>query len=484
MMKHLIPILLMVTTLTAAAQTVSPFDYGLREAHGPMGRYYALYNAHVDAFYRGLEVSYDGIDTLEIELPPNWKSIPLGHHTDFGGLVLYVTNRNKHGALFSLVGEEKALQLDKSVVDGRRFGAIPELSMGLKLLVLADQHPWTERRGYGYKQYRRDLMVVQDGWSVNAPIASWNTDSTDLKASYYEADTARKVFRGLTMHRTKESTYKTYCISVQGQYNVWIEDIHITTPKSKMIADGVFSVRNSARINFLDVTVDGTYSGYGATRDYGYAFSLNNVWFAHFQRVEAHGNWGVFGSNNLSNTQLFDCNLDRFDIHCYGRDAWLVRCTLRQRQTQFSSMFGTVTYDSCHFIDCIPLRIRSSYNAYTPFDIVMNDCTFELTPRYHSIVNVLLLDTADNPRPELSEKCWPNLTVNRMTVVVPWTVGSINLFHPTGTLSELRRSFGYISEVYVGGMKMVRPNGAAVEVPLHLSSRKFKTVNELKFTVE
>ena len=464
---------------------VSPLDYGLREATSGMGRYYALYNAHVDALYRGMEVNYTGIDTLEIELPPNWKSIPLGRETDFQGLVLYVTNHAKHGSLFSLAQSAKPLELDKTMVDGRRFDSVPELAEGWHLLVLNDQTPWTERRGYGYKQYRADIIVVEDGWGVNAPIAPWNTDSTRLKASYYAIDTAAKSFRNLTMHRTKDCSFRTNCLSVSGQYNVWIENVHVTTPKSKMIADAVFSVSNSARINFFDVTVDGTYSGYGSTRDYGYAFSMNNVWFAHFQRVEAHGNWGVFGSNNMSNTELFDCDLDRFDIHCYGRDAWLLRCTLRQRQTQFSSMYGTVTFDTCHFIDCLPVRIRSSYNAYTPFDIEMRGCTFELTPRYHSLVNVMLLDTADNPRPELKEKCWPNLTVINMTVVVPWTVGRMNLFDPTGTLKELRREFGYVSEVGVYGLKMVRPNGKdKVEVPLHLSSRKFKTANELKYNIE
>lgn len=470
-------------SLSTVAQ-VSPLDYGLREASGPMGRYFALYNAHVDALYRGEEVIYDGIDTLEIALPPDWKSIPLGRHTDFKGLVLYVTNQAHHGALFSLTQAAKPVALEKTLVDGRDFGMVDELAAGYHLLVLNDQTPWTERRGYGYQQYRADLLMLDDGRALNAPVAPWGTDSTRLKASYYDIDTAAKHFRGLTMHRVKESGFKTYCLQVSGQYNVWIEDVYVTTPRSKMIADAVFSVNNSARVTFRDVTVDGTYSGYGSTRNYGYAFSLNNLWATHFERVEAHGNWGVFGSNNLNYTQLVDCDLDRFDIHCYGRDAWLLRCTLRQRQTQFSSMYGTVNFDSCRFVDCIPVRIRSSYNAYTPFDIVMNDCTFELTPRYHALVNVMLLDTADNPRPELKEKCWPNLTVNRMTVVVPWTVGSMILYHPTGTLSELRREFGHISEVYVGGLKMVRPNGTPVKVPLRLWSREFMTINALEYTVE
>ena len=467
-----------------ASAQVSPIDYGLLEAEDGVGRYRALYNAHVAALEQGVSVNYDSIDTLELELPADFKSIPLGRHTDFGGLVIYVTNNVKHGALFSMSSASKPLDLDKTLVDGRQFDSVPELAEGWHLLILKDKKPWTERRGYGYQQYRADIMVVHDGRGINAPIAPWNTDSTLLNASYCDIDTSAKTFRNLTMHRTKGCTFRTGCIAISGQYNVLIENVHVTTPKSKMIADGVFSISSSARISLVDVTVDGTYSGYGSTRNYGYAFSMNNVWGAYFQRVEAHGNWGVFGTNNLSHTQLVDCNLDRFDIHCYGRDALLQRCILRQRQTQFSSMYGTVEFDSCHFIDCIPVRIRSSYNAYTPFDIVMRDCTFELTPRYHSLVNVMLLDTADNPRPELKEKCWPNLQVTNMTVVVPWTVGALNLFHPTGTLRELRREFEYIDSVEVHNLRTVRANGTPVKIPVRLSSRKFKTANELNYTVE
>lgn len=485
-MKKLFFILSMLLTLGAGAQPVSPLDYGLREATGGMGRYFALYNAHVDALHRGVEVDYSGIDTLELELPPSWKTIPLGPHTDFGGLVLYVTNHAHHGALFGMAQEAvPVVELDKAVVDGLDYRSVPRLASGHHLLVLEDQAPWTERRGYGYKQYRRDIIVVHDGRGTNAPIAPWNTDSTRLKAYCYAFDPAvQPVVENLTMHRVKGCTYRTGCLSMSGQHGVTIANVHVTTPRSSMIADGVFSVSNSARITFRDVTVEGTYSGYGATRNYGYAFSLNNLWMTHFERVTADGNWGVFGTNNMSCTQLLDCDINRFDIHCYGRDAWLKGCTLRQRQTQFSSMYGTVAFDSCRFVDCIPVRIRSSYNAYTPFDIEMNDCTFELTPRYHSLVNVMLLDTADNPRPELKEKCWPNLRVNRMTVVVPWTVGAMNLFQPTGTRAELRRRFGYISEVSVVGMRMVRPGGRGVEVPLHLGSREFQTANALEYKVE
>ena len=462
---------------------ISPFDFGLREATDGVARYRALYDAHMAALSLGVEVTYAGIDTLDIELPTGYQTIPLGPRTDFGGLVLYVTNNERHGTLFSLQTPLKPIAIDKSMVDGGDFRSVPELSGGEKLLVLSDRHVWTERIGYGYSIHRQDIMLLHEGVSANAPIAPWNTDSTDLNASFTEVDTSLKQFRGLTLHRTELSQYKTYCLSVSGQCNVLIEDVHVTTPKSRMTADGVFGITNSVKVTFRDVTVDGTYSGYGVSRGYGYAFSLNNLWNTVFERVSADGNWGVFGTNYLSNTTLTDCDLNRFDIHCYGRDVLLRRCILRQRQTQFSSMYGTVTFDSCRFIDCIPVRIRSSYNAYTPFDIEMRDCIFEMTTRHHSLVNVMLLDTATSSRPELKAKCWPNLSIKNMTVVAPALVGTLNLYEPTGTLSELKKPVDYINHVVVNGLKVVRPNGKPAKVNVKLSSREFLTLKKMEFTV-
>ena len=469
-------------TLNVMAQ-ISPFDFGLREAENGTERFNVLYNTHTKALAIGAEVSYQGIDTLEIELPPDFQSIPLGPRTDFGGLVLYVTNNVRDDALFTMRNSFTAVSFPKSLIDEGDFSSIPALATGDKLLVLTDRHPWTARIGYGHTVCRQDILLLKDGRAVNKPVTSWNTDSTDLHATYAPADTLQKVFRGLTMHRSDESQAKTYCLHVNGQCNLLIEDVHVTTPKSRMIADGVFRVQNSVRVTFRDVTVDGTYSGYGPWRQYGYAFSLYNLWSTRFERVKADGNWGVFGTSFLSNTILEDCDINRFDIHCYGRDALLKGCTLRQRQTQFSSMYGTVAFDSCRFIDCIPVRIRSSYNAYTPFDIEMRDCTFELTMRYHSLVNVLLQDTATNPRPELSNKCWPNLRVSNMTVVVPYTVRSMNLYDPTGTLSELKKPVDHIREVKVTGLKVIRPNGKPASVKINLSSKEFLTKQQLEVTI-
>ena len=468
----------------AVGQPVSPLDYGLREATTGMGRYFALYNAHVDALYRGVEVDYSGIDTLVLELPPSWKSIPLGPRIDFGGLVLYVTNHAHHGPLFSMVQTAVPLEMDKAMVDGLDYRRIPELADGWKLLILNDENAWTERRGFGYMQYRRDLVVVHDGVGQNAPVMPWGSDATRLKASCVDVDTTQKVFRNLTMHRTKGCSFRTTLISVSGQYNVRLEHVRVTTPKSKMIADGIFSISNSARVTLDCIEVEGTYSGKGRPDVYGYAFSCNNLYDAHFHNIVAWGNWGVFGTNNLNRTHLSNCHVDRFDIHCYGRDVLLENCTLEGRQTLLTSFYGKAVFDHCYFKNYIPMRVRSSYNAYTPFDIEIHHCTFELTPRCHYIVRVNLLDTADNPRPELREKCWPNLFVDGMDVRVPWTVGSLYAYDPCDNLKDLRREIGYISRVELKGLKTMRPGGKPVKIPVKLTTHAFKTENTLDFTVE
>ena len=95
----------------------------------------------------------------------------------------------------------------------------------------------------------------------------------------------------------------------------------------------------------------------------------------------------------------------------------------------------------------------------------------------------MLLDTANSPRPELSAKCWPNLKVENMTVVAPAMVGSLNLYEPTGTFSELKKPVDYISRVTVDGLKVVRPNGKPGKVNIKLSSREFLTVKKLGFTI-
>lgn len=481
-MKKTLFLLAALAACVAAAQ-VSPLDYGLREAQGGMGRYFALLNAHRAALEMGEEVDYTGIDTLRIELPPDFKSIPIGPRTDFGGLVLYVTNNARHGALFTMSHSTDSVAVDGAEIDRLDFSGVSQLAGGRKLLVLRDLTPWTERRGFGYKHYRSDIVEVADGHGLNRTIAPWGTESTSVAATVVEADTAAKVFRNVTMHRTEGSTYKTYLLSLSHVSNFTVERVRITTPRSRMIADAAISVSNSVHVRLRDIRVEGTYSGYGSTRNYGYAFLLNNIYDLRCDSIVAWGNWGVFGCNNMNGSLLEDCDIDRYDVHCYGRDIAMRRCRLSGRQTPISSIYGLVSFDSCTFDNFTPVRIRASYNAYTPFDVTMSHCTFKLSVRCHSLVQVDLLDTADNPRPELAEKCLPNLDVDGLTVVVPLTVGRMNIFNPKGNLDDLRRQWGHIGRVTIDGLRLQRAGGRPVKVPVRTSTHDIKTKMEVGYEV-
>ena len=459
--------------VTMQQEPLNPLSYGLRDAKDGKERYEVLYACHKEAYDYGRPISYAGIDTIWLEIPDGAKAMPLPNNTDFAGVVIFVRNdSDKDITLFYLNGETaKPLNIDRSLLDSGDFRSVSELQAGNYLLIIADKNKWTFRDGYGYEVYRNDLLYVSDGHSLNHPVTTYMNPAAEPSCSYVPITTEQKTIENVTIHRGRNEKHKTYCFSISNQNNVLIRNIHITTPKTKFNADRAIGINNSANCTIQDVQIDSTYSYPGA---YGYAIGMNNVWNTNFVRFKADAAWGVFGTNNVSNITLRECDVNRFDIHCYGRDAYLVNCTFRNKQTQFSSMYGEVVFDSCHFIDCIPVRIRSSYNAYTPFDIKIRHCTFDATLRHHALVNVMLLSTEPNPRPELAPRCWPNIYVEDLTVNLPFLTRRIDIIEPTGTLSECKKPVDYIETIEINGLKTLR-RGRPERCDLFFTKHRFST---------
>ena len=65
------------------------------EATDGIGRFNAIRRAHITATALGLQVDYSGLSPVNIEIPANAPSIPIGNNTDFGGAVFNVKNVNK-----------------------------------------------------------------------------------------------------------------------------------------------------------------------------------------------------------------------------------------------------------------------------------------------------------------------------------------------------------------------------------------------------
>ena len=434
---------------TDTIRYLSPFDFGLAEAETDSARYEVLYATHAKAVEMGADVSYQGIGTLVIEVTEHSLPIPLTHHNDFAGLQLIVKNTAKAQYLFSMADTLwQSIELTPSAVDSGNFSAIPLLSEGTCMLLLEDSIPWVgNRAGYKYGAIRKDILLLRDGRAQNKPISAYATDSTRMFAYALVTDNSLKTITDLTITRDTTSTAKTYCFDIQGINNLKISKLRINTPDTKnLYADAAINIENCTNILVEDVTIEGTYS---RTNKYGYGIQMNNVWNSLFLRLTAHANWGIFGTNNLSNTTLKNCDLNRFDIHCYGRDVFVYNCKFNKLYNQLSSVFGTVRFEECRFTEFVPVLLEPSYNAYTPFDLIFKNCVLDAMPSRNFLVSAGQLDNTVNSRPELTKKCWPNIDIQNLIVNVPDNVSKIILFNAKKTAPV---AINYISEIKIDGL--------------------------------
>lgn len=460
MMKKLTILLVLASFMLAGnAQTqdtmdyslcFSPFDFGLAEAQTDSARYEVLYRTHLAAATAGGEVSYEGIEDLTIEVTATSKSIPLCRNTDFHGLKLTVKNNAQKFFLFEMIALAIPVEIDKKMVDEGDFRDVEALAAEDKLLVLEDETPWVANRaGYAYGAMRKDLLFLKDGKAKNTPVASYATDTTHVRASYYAASSDLKTIANLTIQRDSTATYKTKCFYVEGQNNLKISNVQLYTPQnSTMYADEAITVVNSANVVMEDVVIEGTYS---QEKKYGYGIMMDNIWNATFRRLTAHAQWGVFGTNNMSQVTLRDCDINRFDVHCYGKDIAFYNCKFSKLYNQFSSIYGNVLFDGCRFVNFVPVLVETTYNVYTPFDLTFKNCVMEAGVSRNYLVSIGKLQNQAVSRPELTRKCWPNVTIQNLIVNVPDKVSEIILFKPTGDITYTK-SVDYVSKVKIDGL--------------------------------
>lgn len=91
---------MMTSLLSIYLSALSPLSYGLKDAKTDMERYEVLYRTHLEAIRQNRKVTYAGIDTIRIQIPPKAKSIPLPEETDFADVVIVVKNESRQCYLF------------------------------------------------------------------------------------------------------------------------------------------------------------------------------------------------------------------------------------------------------------------------------------------------------------------------------------------------------------------------------------------------
>ncbi|MCQ2326556.1 MAG: hypothetical protein MJZ71_03240 [Bacteroidales bacterium] len=143
-----------------------------------------------------------------------------------------------------------------------------------------------------------------------------------------------------------------------------------------------------------------------------------------------------------------NCDLNRFDIHCYGRDITSKNVVYRNLYNQFSATYGEIRYEGCTFIDFIPYLNASSYNAFTPVNVVFEGCSFNLVQQSNkktSIAKITGLNIEPNKRPELAKKNLPNFRFSNCTINIDknlkkwyfFNFGSVKNVKPLGNISDI-----------------------------------------------
>lgn len=431
--------------------TISPLDFGLQRAKTGIERYYVLQRTHKAAVERGCRVSYKGVKQIEIEIPEDGTSIPLSYYTDFAGTKIIVHNKTKKIPLFVLQQELKEIHLKKEQLSSGNYRNCPELRSGRKLIVVEDQERWVQKRaGYNNGATRKDILLLKRGHALNRVISSYDDAVSKPKFYWCNASNRQTVIKNMVFERSSDSEVITFLLSVSNLDDVYLKNIKIFTPENnELYADAALKFENCTNVVLEDVEINGTYS---LVNKYGYGIGMNNVWNSMFIRLKGYGKWGIFGNNNINTVTITDSDINRFDIHCYGRDVLCKNTVFRNMYNQFSSFYGTLQFENCKFIQSIPVLFESSYSAYSFFNLEFKDCYIETSkdcPYLIKAGNPAKL--AEKPRGEFDKVFWPNIRIENLSVALPDGVNKWTLFYVTGGNGE--KIYG-ISDIIIEGLEI------------------------------
>lgn len=435
---------------------ISPYTYGLAEAKSDTERYNVLYKTHQAAINSGKKVDYSGISTISIEIPTKAKPIPLPLYTDFHNCIITVKNNKKDVVLFETIQSGKTINLTGKEIDN---GVIPLNKYNLSkkdvyLLVIKDDNIWVEKRiGYKYGHYRKDILLVVNGKAVNSVVSPYANVSSSPSCQIIKAAKDPLVIKNLTIKRDPKSEHITNVLNISGYNEIQISNITINTPVSTLNADRAIKISNSTNVFLDNVKINGTYSQLDKS---GYGISLDNIWNFTGEKLYGNGNWGVFGNNNINHATIIDSKINRFDVHCYGRDMSFRNVHFFNLYNQFSSVFGNIVFENCLFDNSVPLINGTSYNSYVAYNVYFKNCSMNATDGKNYILKLGINDDNINQRQELREKCWPNIYIENFVVNCSDDVQHFYIITNKEGLNK--QSVGYISAIKVTGLKLYSDN--------------------------
>lgn len=456
--------------------SMSPLDFGLTTAKNDVERYQVLLKTHQAAVAAKVNVDYTGIDTIKIEIPVKPERIPLTRYNDFKGCVFVVTNKSKNCWLFNIEEKGTPIVVGKKYIDSGNFLTIGSLKRGRYLLLIEDKNPWVQnRKGYSYGHQRRDILLIENGKAKNSVVMPYDNEFSAPICSFIRLGMEPLIIKNIQIERDPGCTFLTHVAYISGFDNVQISNVKIHTPPSHLVDDRGIRIYNCTNVTLDNVHIDGTYS----QKDHsGYGISLGNVWNFKATRLYGRGNWGIFGTNNVNTARIEDSKINRFDIHCYGKDVSFSHVDFYDRNNQFASVYGTIRFDQCTFTDFVPVINGGSYNAYVAHNVILDDCIFNATPSKNSMFLMRNMGDGPNARHELSEKCWPNVCIKNLIVNMKEGTKDFYLFKNKVAWYSVP-SIVNLSHISIDGLKIVSDGSMPIKL-IAISDIDIKT----KKTVE
>lgn len=117
------------------------------------------------------------------------------------------------------------------------------------------------------------------------------------------------------------------------------------------------------------------------------------------------------------------------------------------------------------------------FNAYTPFDILFDGCTFVFDNKHYALVNLSNIDDIINARHELSEKFVPNVSMQNCSFNIGDDAQYIYVYYVGGCKYPYPiKGLSYIT------IKHIEVTGA--EIPLAIANTYLRTEKEVEVVLD
>lgn len=442
------------------------------------------------------QVDFNGW-TIEITVSNQWN-INNTVQTPY----LFVLGENRESEELSVSG------IRKSAIDAGCFTDISQLNSGTKLVFVKDSTPWTFRNetpnsywsggvfstpwanwNENESKIRTDILLVKNGMAINRPIAPYDSMQSTPVVTYMNANEDQAYFKNLTFNRSA-SCCKVINLAFIGRLNnVIVQNIHVTTASTNSLTnDACLTMTKITNLTIQNYDINKTYS---SVSNHGYGLSMNCIWNLIIKDSHATGPmWGVLGCNDLNYVRLENCSLNRFDIHCYGRDVTCINClfqndnyianlpssasgssSINNNYNRLSSFYGTLSYHNCTFNGFYPLLTDYTYNVYSDYDIFIENCSMKIYLSETAFLFRMGFWAAPlNHRQKHIRKCWPNVFIDGLTISLRTDITTVYMFslidretqNPAHPEAAIKEPIYYTSYLHVKNLRIQDMSGVAI----------------------